>query len=44
MEVARHRSTAPAHLVRALGPLAEVFAGIDWGGAFHQVCLIDEYG
>jgi transposase len=22
----------------------EVFAGIDWGGAFHQVCLIDEHG
>ncbi|MDT7552283.1 MAG: hypothetical protein QOI16_819 [Pseudonocardiales bacterium] len=25
-------------------PANEVFAGIDWGGAFHQVCLIDEHG
>jgi transposase len=22
----------------------EVFAGIDWGGAFHQICLIDQHG
>ena len=22
----------------------EVFAGIDWGGSFHQICLIDEHG
>jgi transposase len=22
----------------------EVFAGIDWGGSFHQICLIDERG
>ena len=22
----------------------EVFAGIDWGGSFHQICLIDEPG
>jgi len=22
----------------------EVFAGIDWGGSFHQICLIDEDG
>jgi transposase len=21
-----------------------VFAGIDWGGSFHQICLIDEHG
>jgi transposase len=22
----------------------EVFAGIDWGGAFHQICLLDQHG
>lgn len=26
------------------GAGGEVFVGIDWGGSFHQVCLIDERG
>ncbi len=26
------------------GSATEVFAGIDWGGSFHQICLIDEHG
>lgn len=26
------------------GADGEVFAGIDWGGSFHQVCLVDDRG
>lgn len=30
--------------INTSAPSAEVFAGLDWGGSLHQVCLIDEQG
>jgi transposase len=30
--------------INASSPANEVFAGIDWGGSFHQICLIDHRG
>lgn len=32
------------HVIGAVGDGGEVFAGIDWGGSFHQLCLIDAAG
>ncbi len=32
------------HVIGAAGDGGEVFAGIDWGGSFHQLCLIDTTG
>lgn len=31
-------------LVNAERPGRVVFAGVDWGGSFHQLCLLDEHG
>lgn len=32
-----------AHIISAAAG-EEVFAGIDWGGSFHQLCLVDAAG
>src|SRR3954465_1244683 len=32
------------HLHADLLPSPELFAGIDWGGSFHQLCVLDEQG
>jgi hypothetical protein len=32
--MAHHEDAAPS----------DIFAGIDWGGSFHQLCLIDADG
>ena len=35
---------APLAHVNPSTSASEVFAGIDWGGSFHQVCLINTHG